>query len=46
MLVAFDMHETLLDLSVLDQPFRETFGLMRCVVRGSLRCCNCRSWVD
>ena len=26
MLVAFDMHETLLDLSVLDQPFRETFG--------------------
>lgn len=26
MLVAFDINETLLDLGVLDEPFRETFG--------------------
>ena len=26
MIVAFDVNETLLDLSVLDEPFREAFG--------------------
>lgn len=44
MIVAFDVNETLLDLSVLDDPFKEPLVPMRCVAHGSLKCCSCHSW--
>jgi len=43
--LAFDVNETLLDLSALDEPFRDTFGERRTAGSGSPRCSSCPSWV-